>query len=97
MNSLNKLNNCSEDVFSVEQNSFDFAEESQNSQKCGSSKLEKTINGERIFSIAKKCDSKKRKHMLRYEQISVLENYFHKDPKWTSATIGEYNLLLNLY
>ncbi|CAI2364820.1 unnamed protein product [Moneuplotes crassus] len=40
-----------------------------------------------IFKVAKGCSGKRRKHILNFEQISVLENYFHIDPDWKMATV----------
>lgn len=58
--------------------------------------LKKTVEFEKVFIIEKGCSSKRRKHMLKYSQISMLENYFHKDPQWTPSTIGEAAKVLNL-
>lgn len=46
-----------------------------------------------IFKVEKGCSGKRRKHILNFEQISVLENYFHIDPDWKTTTVGKLHFL----
>eukprot|EP00344_Euplotes_crassus_P003463 CAMPEP_0196999272 /NCGR_PEP_ID=MMETSP1380-20130617/4504_1 /TAXON_ID=5936 /ORGANISM="Euplotes crassus, Strain CT5" /LENGTH=155 /DNA_ID=CAMNT_0042416151 /DNA_START=18 /DNA_END=485 /DNA_ORIENTATION=- len=41
----------------------------------------------KIFKIQKGRSSKRKKHILKFYQISILENYFLKDPDWQMATV----------
>lgn len=42
---------------------------------------------EKVFNVKKGWKDKRRKHMLDYDMITTLENYFYADPKWTSSTV----------
>ena len=46
-----------------------------------------------IFKVEKGRNLKRRKHILNFDQVSILENYFHIDPDWKMKTVGKLSLL----
>lgn len=83
---------CSEIFSSAFQ--FNYESTATSSSPACFSKLSAKRNSKKesgaIFNVQKGCSSKKKKHILKFEQISILENYFHIDPEWKMSTVGKF-------
>lgn len=83
------LLSCFKEDFATEEVFEDIESNENAGGQYPTSSLEKTAVKDKIFAIERGCDARRKKHMLKFDQISALENFFINDPKWSSETIGK--------